>query len=94
MIIDLPISGARFSDLSIIVDRGRHYQGCTNSSWCGIYIVIARVVVKFGINFTSVRLSGNKIPRGISIHRVGIFPAEVNIHYQGCNMYGYFTRKG
>ena len=30
-----------------------------------IYIyVIARVGVKFGINFTSVRLSGNKIARG------------------------------
>ena len=29
--------------------RARHYQGCTNSSWCGIYIYIARcqVVVKF-----------------------------------------------
>ena len=42
--------------------RARHYQGCT--SWCGICIVIARVGVKFGINFTSVRLSGNKIARG------------------------------
>ena len=30
-----------------------------------IYVyVIARVGVKFGINFTSVRLSGNKIARG------------------------------
>ena len=45
--------------------RARHYQGCTNSSLCGIYVyVIARVGVKFGINFTSVRLSGNKIARG------------------------------
>ena len=40
-------------------------SGCTNSSWCGIYVyVIARVGVKFGINFMSVRLSGNKIARG------------------------------
>ena len=30
-----------------------------------VYVyVIARVGVKFGINFTSVRLSGNKIARG------------------------------
>ena len=32
---------------------------------CAVYVyVIARVGVKFGINFTSVRLSGNKIARG------------------------------
>ena len=24
--------------------RARHYQGCTNSSWCGIYIYIWRYV--------------------------------------------------
>ena len=37
------------------------------STYIYIYIyvyVIARVGVKFGINFTSVRLSGNKIARG------------------------------
>ena len=46
--------------------QARHYQGCTNLSWSGIqYVyVIAWVGVKFGINFTSVRLSGNKIARG------------------------------
>ena len=22
----------------IIGERARHYEGCTNSSWCGIYI--------------------------------------------------------
>ena len=42
----------------------RHYQGCTSSSWWVYVYVIARVGVKFGINFTSVRLSGNKIARG------------------------------
>ena len=24
--------------------RARHYQGCTNSSWCGIYIYVWRYV--------------------------------------------------
>ena len=28
------------------VKRARHYQGCTNLSWCGICKVIARVGVK------------------------------------------------
>ena len=34
---------------ALIGERARHYQGYTNSSWCGTYIYIARcqVVVKF-----------------------------------------------
>ena len=28
----------------IIGERARHYQGCTNSSWCGIYTYIWRYV--------------------------------------------------
>ena len=42
-------------------------QKCVSRTYIYIYIyvyVIARVGVKFGINFTSVRLSGNKIARG------------------------------
>ena len=49
----------------------RYYYGIRTSIHIYIYIyiyiyvyVIARVGVKFGINFTSVRLSGNKIARG------------------------------
>ena len=45
----------------------RYYYGTCTSIHIYIYIyvyVIARVGVKFGINFTSVRLSGNKIARG------------------------------
>ena len=38
-------------------------SGVTNGNRRYVY-VIARVGVKFGINFTSVRLSGNKIARG------------------------------
>ena len=40
-------------------------QKCVSRTYIYIYVyVIARVGVKFGINFTSVRLSGNKIARG------------------------------
>ena len=28
----------------VIGERARHYQGCTNSSWCGIYIYVWRYV--------------------------------------------------
>ena len=28
----------------LIGERARHYQGCTNSSWCGIYIYVLRYV--------------------------------------------------
>ena len=50
-----------------------------------IYVyVIARVGVKFGINFTSVRLSGNKIARGeaecylpLNLTRVKFIPVLV-----------------
>ena len=39
--------------------------GITNGNRIYIYVyVIARVGLKFGINFKSVRLSGNKIARG------------------------------
>ena len=43
----------------------RYKYGIRTSIHIYIYVyVIARVGVKFGINFTSVRLSGNKIARG------------------------------
>ena len=29
-------------ELGIIGERARHYQGCTNLSWCGIYIYVWR----------------------------------------------------
>ena len=38
-------------------------RGGVRNKYIYVY-VIARVGVKFGINFTSVRLSGNKIARG------------------------------
>ena len=41
---------------------GENFPGCQRNQH--VVYVIARVGVKFGINFTSVRLSGNKIARG------------------------------
>ena len=32
---------------SITGERARHYQGCTNSSWCGIYIYIYMYVWRY-----------------------------------------------
>ena len=29
--------------------RARHYEGCTNSSWCGIYIYLEHGVTKYAI---------------------------------------------
>ena len=43
--------------------RGVQIRACAVYIYIYVY-VIARVGVKFGINFTSVRLSGNKIARG------------------------------
>ena len=41
---------------------GVNFPGCQRNQH--VVYVIARVGVKYGINFTSVRLSGNKIARG------------------------------
>ena len=63
--------------------RASHYQGCTNSCWCGIYIYY-----KY-----------STLPRGISINivpKVGIFPeAEGRGKYSlpRVQYYRYSTRK-
>ena len=65
--------------------RARHYQGCTNSSWCGTYIYI------YIINIPPFRVEIN------IASKVGIFPeAESRGKYSlpRVQYYRYSTRKG
>ena len=36
--------GGTYAIIGERAKRARHYQGCTNSSWCGIYIYVWRCV--------------------------------------------------